>query len=208
MLIGLTGAPGAGKDSAAAVLAAAGWHTVAFADALRVEVAEAWGIDPRLLTDRAHKEHATPQLTVAAGNNAMWLRWATFQGHNLMTPRSPRWVLQAWGSFRRSQNPEHWVQHVGQWLYTVNHRAWCDKTTPNVVITDVRMHNEASWLRAQGGRLLRVHRPGAGLADASTATHESEQQHLLLHAQAEIHNDGPLCNLAAEVWRVVNGLPQ
>jgi hypothetical protein len=206
MLIGLTGAAGAGKDSVGAVLAAAGWQTVALADALRVEVAAAWGVDMRLLTDRTHKEHATPQLTVAAGANANWLRWATFQGHNLMTPRSPRWLLQQWGSFRRAGAQDYWIQHVAQCLYAVEHRAWCSSQPAYVVITDVRQHNEAAWLRARPGHLLRVHRPGTGLADATTAGHQTEVEHQQLHADGDIHNDGTLAHLASEVWRVVQGL--
>jgi hypothetical protein len=203
MLIGLTGRPGAGKDSAALVLCAAGWHSVALADALRVEVAAAWGIDPRLLTERKHKEHTTPQLAVGGGANANWLRWAAVHGHSLIAPRSPRWVMQAWGSFRRTTDPDYWVRHVGQWITWQRAQG-----AHSLVVTDVRLPNEVAELRALGGRILRVHRPDALLAPLATdtAAHASEHTAAQIEADGDIVNDGSLGDLAGEVWRAVQGL--
>lgn len=201
LLIGLTGQPDAGKDSVAAVLCAAQWRSIAFADALRVEVAGAWGIDQRLLTDRKHKESSTPQLAAGLAGNASWLRWAAVNGHSLAQPRSPRWVMQQWGTeFRRAADPLYWVKHVIYWVqYQRQHHA------VNLVVTDVRFADEAQALRSLGGRIVRVHRPGATALAADTAKHGSEQ-HGQLPADAEIHNDGPLDALGAEVWRVVHQL--
>lgn len=200
MLIGLTGAAGAGKDSVAAVLCAAQWRSQAFADALRVEIAEAFGIDQRLLTDRRHKESNTPQLAAGMASNANWLCWAAVNGHSLIQPRSPRWVLQIWGSFRRQNAPDYWVRHVTYWAQYQRQYRPC-----NLVITDVRYPNEAQALRDLGGHIVRVHRPGGAPLAPETAGHESEQ-HGALEATAEIHNDGPLEALHAEVWRVVRQL--
>lgn len=200
-LIGLTGKPGCGKDSAAAVLCAAGWKSIAFADALRVEVAATWGIDLGLLNDRRHKEHNTPQLAAGGGANANWLRWICVQGISLIEPRSPRWVLQQWGSFRRDGDPLHWVHPVTYWVqYQRQHNHQND-----LVVTDVRMANEVAALRALGGRIVRVHRTDTPALASDTAQHESER-HIALEADAEIHNDGPLSGLSAEVWRVLQQL--
>lgn len=200
MIIGLTGHAGAGKDSAAACLLACAWRSIAFADALRVEIAAAWGIDVRLLTERAAKD--TPRLTYAVGNAAHrdWLAFACMQGWNLLEPRSPRWVMQRWGEFRRSQSVDWWVQHVQVWLRTqrmANH--------PGLVITDVRMPNEAQMLRSMGGWLVRVHRPGAGLVAADTANHQSEG-HVSLHADDDIDNSGTLADLNLQVAALVQRL--
>lgn len=200
-LIGLTGHAGAGKDSAAAVLCAAGYKSIAFADALRIEVAAAWGIDVGLMNDRRHKEHNTPQLAAGAGGNANWLRWVAVQGISLIQPRSPRWVLQQWGSFRRAADPLHWVHQVTYWVqYQRQHNGQL-----GLVVTDVRMPNEAEALRALGGHIVRVHRPGHNPLATDTAQHESER-HVLLPADAEIHNDGALQDLGAEVWRALKAL--
>lgn len=138
MLIGLTGAAGAGKDSVAAILCAAQWRSAAFADALRLEISEAFAIDQRLLTDRRHKESTTPQLSAGMASNADWLRWAAVNGYSLIQPRSPRWVMQSWGSFRRQNTADYWVQHVTYWAQFQRHYQPRD-----LVITDVRYPNEA-----------------------------------------------------------------
>ncbi|HPA40374.1 MAG TPA: hypothetical protein PKV69_00045 [Candidatus Hydrogenedentes bacterium] len=70
-LVGLCGFAGAGKDTAALGLAAAGWARLAFADALRDEVAGVLGMDPdefrsKYEGDPAFKESVRP-LLVAHG---------------------------------------------------------------------------------------------------------------------------------------------
>jgi dephospho-CoA kinase len=52
-IIGLTGRAGAGKDTVADIIqSVAIVQRFAFADLLRFEAAEAWGIDPRLFQRR------------------------------------------------------------------------------------------------------------------------------------------------------------
>lgn len=200
LIIGLTGHAGAGKDSAALCLLASAWRSIAFADALRVEIAAAWGVDVRLLTDRAGKD--TPRATFAVGNanHRDWLAFACMQGWNLLEPRSPRWAMQRWGEFRRSQNADWWVRHVQVWLATQqrgNH--------PGLVVTDVRMPNEALMLRSMGGWLVRIHRPGAGLQASDTANHQSEG-HTALQVDDDIDNSGTLNDLHVQVASMVQRL--
>lgn len=199
-LIGLTGRPGAGKDEAAKVLVRAGWRSIAFADALRIEAAQAWGIDIRLFADRSAKEAPTPQLQVHWCNNVKFHAWAEHTGLDLKCPRSPRWVMQAWGTWRRSINPTHWVQYVQTWVRT--HRV---TGSHGLVVTDVRLPNEAAMLRSHGAHLVRVHRPDLPALPAETASHESELHHRLA-VDDEMHNDGDLQHLQAEVWRVIASL--
>jgi len=199
-LLGLTGHAGTGKDTVGTLLQSAGWHTSSFAAALYVEVAEHWRIDIRLLTERAIKE--VPQHALAAGavHQVDWLRWVCCHGHSLTAPRSPRWALQQWGSFRRWQRADYWVRHVQVWLdvQALQHPG------TSCVITDVRMPNEAEALRNRGGRIVRVHRPdGAAQLQPDTANHESEQ-HTQIHADADLANDGNVYDLALEVRRVVH----
>lgn len=196
-LIGLTGHAGAGKDSAAAVLVQAGWRAMAFGDALRVETAEAWHIDIGVLAHRASKESPSPRLALRYCTRAGFLAWAQAKGMDVAQPRSPRAVLQAWGTWRRALDPLHWVQPVEAWV-----RQQRRAGAPGLVITDLRMANEAAMLRECGGHLLRVHRPGLPALPPETAGHESEG-HTALLADGDIHNNGDLQHLQAEVWRVV-----
>lgn len=201
LVIGLIGRPGSGKDSCAAALAPLGFHSVAFADALRVEVAKSWRVDLRMITDRAIKEVPLPALAIGMCGEPQFVHWAMRTRHCLQAPRSPRWVLQRWGSdFRREQHPDYWVCIVRRWagrqIGVGLHR---------VVITDVRLPNEADLVRDLGGRLVRVHRPDLPPMAADTAGHSSEA-HDALVADAVIHNDASLDALQGEVQRVVGGL--
>lgn len=200
MLIGLTGPVAVGKDSAAAALCAAGWKSIAFADALRIEVSAVWSIDQRLLVDRRGKELPVNQLAAGGAANANWLRWICVNGVSLIEPRSPRWVMQQWGSFRRHADPLYWLRHVTYWVqYQRQHGV------ANLVVTDVRFNNEAEALRGLGGHIVRVHRADLAVLPADTGQHDSER-HSQLAADADIHNDGALSALGADVWRVVQQL--
>lgn len=199
-LIGLTGAAGAGKDSAAAVLQRAGWRGMAFADALRIEVSEAWGLDIRRFAERPGKDRAVPELAASYCMSKRFLTWAAYNGISLIEPRSPRWVMQTWGTFRRSGDSAYWVTQVEHWI-----RYQRSTGHPRMVITDVRLPNEAAMLRLAGGVLVRVHRPDLPALAADTAGHESEQ-HGNLRADANLHNDGDLQHLDAEVARVLHKL--
>jgi hypothetical protein len=199
VIIGLTGRPGSGKDSCAHALLPLGFRSIAFADALRAEIAQAWGVDVRMLTDRATKEVPLLALAISMCNDPRFLHWATRCGHSLYEPRSPRWVLQRWGSdFRREQDPDYWVCIVRRWagrkIGVGLHR---------IVITDVRLPNEAALVRDLGGKLVRVHRPDLPPMAADTASHSSEAHDLV--SDAVIHNDGNLDELRDEVMRVVGG---
>ena len=202
LLLGLTGHAGVGKDTVGDMLRAAGWHTTSLAAALRLEVVQAWGIDPELLTQREGKERPTPALMVARTPSPAWLQWAADQGHALIEPRSPRWALQQWGSFRRAQQPDYWIAQVHRWLAQV----WWGSPQARCVITDVRYPNEAAALRAQGGRIVRVHRPANAVTlGPDTATHDSEQ-HTQITADLDLVNDGDLYDLAIELHRLVHQL--
>jgi hypothetical protein len=198
IIIGLTGQPGSGKDTCAQALVPYGFAAVAFADALRLEVAQAWHLDLRMLTDRSTKEVTQPALAIRHCTDARFLHWAVFRGHRLHEARSPRWLMQRWGSeFRRAQDPAYWVRQVEQWIAQQRTHG-----RQRFVVTDVRLPNEADLVRRLGGYVVRVHRPELPAMAADTAGHSSEA-HGALPVDAVIHNDGSLDALAGEVHRVL-----
>lgn len=200
-IIGLTGRPGSGKDSCAEALATWGFHRVAFADALRIEVAAAWRVDMRMLTDRATKEVPLPGLAIGMCNDPQFVLWALDHDHSIHEPRSARWTLQRWGSdFRRAMDPDYWVRIVHRWA-----GRQIGIGLNRLAITDVRLPNEAAMVRHMGGWLVRVHRPDLPAMAADTASHSSEA-HGAMAVDAVIHNDGNLDELRDEVLRVVCGL--
>ena len=134
-LIGLCGAAGAGKDTAAAYLERRyGFARFAFADPLRdaaLVILQHAGVSDQWLTQRELKEHPI------AG-----LGW------------SARQLMQHLGTEGvRSLDPDAWIR-------ILQLRAGLGELdTPvadRIVITDVRFANEAAWLMERGGMLLRI----------------------------------------------------
>jgi len=167
-IIALTGQAGTGKDTAADMLVGACRFTkLAFADALRREVAEAYRLDvdgmQSLLNDRAAKETPTTRLAliecrdfgfigaVALANRAtVTHEWAT-------QARSPRQILQWWGTeYRRAQRLDYWTST----LYSHLHQLHKLDGRTRFVITDCRFENEAHLVRSVGGVVWQVDRPG------------------------------------------------
>ena len=198
LIIALTGRPGAGKDSIADVLAPQqGFVRIAFADALRREVAEAWRIDLRMLTDRPTKELELPALAAGMCSDPAFMRWVADGGDSLTAPRSPRWTLQRWASFKRQFTPDYFARIVERWIRRQLGSGWT-----RIVVTDLRDPVEEAMLRRLGAKVVRVHRPELAALPSDTAMHVSEQHHRI-KADADILNDGSMQALADAVLECV-----
>ena len=198
LIIALTGRPGAGKDSIADVLAPQqGFARIAFADALRREVCEAWRIDLRMLTDRPTKELELPALAAGMCSDPAFMRWVADGGDSLTAPRSPRWALQRWASFKRQFTPDYFARIVERWIRRQLGSGW-----NRIVVTDLRDPVEEAMLRRLGAKVVRVHRPELAAMPADTAMHVSEQHHRI-KADADILNDGSMQALADAVLECV-----
>jgi hypothetical protein len=162
-LIGLTGRAGTGKDTAAAYLCARyGFAQASFADPIRSMVLlmlEEADIDHGWLTVRWLKEAEIPELGTSA-----------------------RALMQTIGTeCGRMLNRDIWVNHLQRRLGLPE-----QPVHDRVVISDVRMFNEAAWVRRQGGTLLRLSRMQAD----AVRGHASEASIEHLAADHDISNDG------------------
>lgn len=177
-LIGLLGKARSGKDSVAAVLTADhGYTRVAFADPLK---RAALALDPLIYVETGcwsdpEEERYLRQIVDELG----WERAKD-------TYPQVRETLQKLGSAIRELDPDFWLDAA---LDTI------EDTPGPVVITDVRYPNEADAIRARGGVLVRVLRPGL----VSTDQHASEVALDRYPADRYLHNDGTLDDLAVEV---------
>ena len=200
-IIGLTGPAGCGKDTVAQLLAThLGFRQMAFADALRGEVCEAFGIDQSLLTRRDTKEVPTPALAlercnslgfvgamVAHANTAPAV-WPDF----MQEARSPRQIMQRWGTdYRRQHTGEHY------WTRTLTHRIHTQQQGHQWrhVVSDVRFQNEADAIRALGGVIWQIKRPGLQL----DTSHISETDGSEFAPDAVINNRHDIRHLQAVV---------
>jgi len=191
LIIALTGYPDVGKDTVAGILAPRhGFRRIAFADALRAEVCEAWRIDERMLTHRPTKELPLPALAAGMCGDAAFARWCADSGESLTEPRSPRWVMQTWATFQRRFSPAYYARLVARWIDRQVGSGW-----NRIVVSDLRDEVEEEMLRAMGAKVIRVHRLDARRLDGATAAHISEE-HGRIQADADIVNDGSLAALA------------
>ena len=177
LIIAFAGLAGTGKDTAAAHLVQRyGFLQAAFADPIRsmaLILMEEAGIDAAWLTERALKESPMPGLGVSA-----------------------RALLQTLGTeVGRHLSPDLWTRHMGlrlglapaTYAAEAQGRLWPKQPVHDrIVISDCRFENEAAWVGAHGGTVIRLHRHQAG----EVRNHASEAQVLSLPADVDIHNHG------------------
>lgn len=176
-VIGLTGPLGSGKDTVADLLTThCGAHKMAFADALRAEIVEAFCIEHIYLTRRETKEHPLSALALARCLDTAFTGRMLINHQlqhpgtelDLDAPRSPRQIMQWWGTeYRRAATPGYWVSKAAQHIRW-RHQAMRDRL---IVITDVRFQDEANLVRALGGQIWQIKRPGC---DVAAGAHVSE----------------------------------
>jgi hypothetical protein len=177
MLIGLTGAPGCGKDTLAQKMMEHDvYERYRFADPIK-NMLKQLHIREDVWEDHDQKETALP-----------WLG------------RSPRYLAQTlgteWG--RNTVNPEIWVLMAkGRW-HVVNAGG-----EGRMVIPDVRFPNEAKWIVEAGGFLLRIKRPDNG-HEVDNPEHASELGFPPSLCHASVVNDGTLDELRDKAWDVIN----
>lgn len=170
IIIGMAGHAGAGKDVAARYLVSRyGFVQAAYADPIRDMAAllfEQIGVPDAYLRHRAMKERPLPELGF-----------------------SPRALMQVLGTeVGRSLSADLWVRHLELRLGLQPHGG---PVHDRIVISDVRFPNEVAWLRAKGGKVVRLTRPQA---QGQARAHVSET------ALADMTPDYDVLNDSATEW--------
>lgn len=207
-ILGLSGAKGSGKDSFANVLVRDhGFVRIGFADSLYQEVAHAYSTTVEELGRRDLKETAQPRFAPAMCKDSDFvevlreLETRAGRRFDMGIPMSPRAVLQLWGAeYRRKQDPLYWLHQVQTKISAL------PRSTPGIVITDVRYRNEATLIHQMGGQILRVVRDVIDQAMAQArerkeawAVHDSETEMLDWKFDGYIDNNGSLEDLVSQV---------
>jgi energy-coupling factor transporter ATP-binding protein EcfA2 len=105
-------------------------------------------------------------------------------------------ICQGWGAYRRRQDPDYWI------------KAWERAAPARVIVPDTRHHNEADYIKANGGLLVSVFGDSHWVDDVRSMAHESERHARELAARAHrvVYNTGSLQVLreqAAELAAVI-----
>ncbi len=173
-LVGFTGRMGSGKSSAADMLVKHGFNQVSFAGPLKEMARE-------LL--RYGFGYSEQDIDFYLDNKEWQLPYVGC---------SMRHLLQTLGT--------EWGRNLikqSLWLDSAKLRFKCIDYA-DVVVDDVRFGNEAAMIRAAGGLIIHLRRPGG-----SAVQHVSEFPVSVHEGDVVIVNDGSLCDLFAKVNKAV-----
>ena len=199
IIVALTGPAGAGKDTVADYLAKHhGYTKLAFADALRDEIGRAFDVSIRLLTQRETKEHPMSALALrrCMDNEFVNRIWVHLDKLDLSAPRSPRQIMQWWGTeYRRANNPHYWLDAFTT-RFVRAHRDGQNR----FVVTDVRNANEAELLRELGASLWQITRPGF---EPQPGSHSSETTGAEFNPDHQLVNNHSITHLHKQAYALV-----
>ena len=201
LLVGMAGRAGAGKDTCAAILASAhACATLAFADAVRAELAKAFGVDVRLFTDRRLKESPTLELALKRCADLTFVDLVMAAGIGMTYEKaiSPRTAMRLWGTeYRRTHcGGDYWLSRAHERIEVLHREGW-----RRIVITDVRFLNEAKFVQMIGGEVWRIRRQ---LSDQVDAAHQSEMQVESISPNRTLHNDSTVSALVHDALQAFN----
>lgn len=179
ILIGFTGPPGAGKDTAFKIL-----HALLFPE---------WNIRRYSFADPI-RHIADQMMSLPRGEHRFWEaelkdeKLEAFNGH------TPREMLIDLGMMGRKYRPDIWI-------YLAIERIMNEK--PDVaVITDVRFDNEGAKLRSMGAEIIEIRRLGHDY----DATRRSESGEAVKYATRTLLNPGHMAGFQHIVedawWRI------
>lgn len=216
MLLGVSGFAGSGKDTVADFLTQdLRFNKVALADPLKricrdvyaFTDEQLWG--PSQFRNTPDPRYPRPCRACGGGDSSLPCALCGNTGKTFLTTRE---ALQRLGTeWGRECYPNTWVDLAIRTAKTLLRGGPIEysqqyglitldaspRTTSGVAIPDVRFRNELTAIRAAGGKVIRVFRPGAGL-DGSGALHLSETEQAGIHDSefdAVIQNTGTLEDL-------------
>lgn len=167
-IIGLCGQAGSGKDTCADLIVARsprGVVKLAFADPLKEEVSQSFGIDPIFLHAQELKCIKYGSLAIHRSADIHFIDRMKEIGEDIHCLRSPRQIMQLWGTeYRRADDRDYWTEKMLSYIHA--HIGYGQKI---FVLSDVRFVNEAQLVLNCGGTLIMVKR-----GSDKSASHESE----------------------------------
>ncbi|UQA94939.1 deoxynucleotide monophosphate kinase family protein [Streptomyces halobius] len=184
--IALIGKARSGKDTAAAEFSRHAAYThLAFADELKAALTR---LNPLVNSCCCYEDY---HLVDALEDHGGW------EGAKSLP--EVRRLLQEYGQAIRERDPDFWVRPV-----QAQARQGTEWNLP-CIVTDVRYANELAALRQEGAVVVRVDRPGAGLA-GQAGEHDSETELDGVEPDHVLNNGGTLDEFQANVRALLTQL--
>ncbi|MDD3759156.1 MAG: hypothetical protein PHN76_13500 [Advenella sp.] len=194
IVIGLAGRARAGKNTVAEILQSidSGFCQCAFADALRVEVIDAFRVSSDLFNNDDLKERKDLALAIVRCDDVEFIDRMTALGHNLIAPRTPREIMQLWGTeYRRNQDSYYWIDRLSAFIHEQ-----IKSGARKFVVTDVRFEDEAQFIKQMNGSVWLIQR---NQSDSKPAGHKSEHIQDISCIDKIITNNRDLFSLTCQV---------
>lgn len=225
-LIGLAGPARVGKDTVADYLVENhGFLKFSFSDALYREVAKAFDVSEDALRRDDLKEEPAQWLALKRCDDGAFIgaclaeqgfsmsKYARLEDLNadkedfVAEPRSPRWILQRWGTaYRRAQDPDYWIKRADEFVQTYL-EAVARGDIPNaggLVNTSVRFQNEYDYIRSNNGEVWHIFRREAEAKHLGT--YASEKRLEIKDADRAIYNNSSIDRLRTATSLLAQGM--
>lgn len=180
MLVAITGKAGAGKDTAAeALIRGLGFSPTAFAEPLKESCMFKFGLSHDDVFTQEGKKRFVPEWNKTVGE--------------ILQKEGTEATKSFWG-------PDFWVRR-----WDMTRKSFIEAGQPDLVITDCRFDEEAEFIIALGGIVIRITRADAPALEGRDPNHASERgiKESLIYASLE--NDGSIAELRSKLINVVNG---
>lgn len=196
-IVGILGEKGHGKDTFAKFVMAetTDFRTTHFAESLKYQCAEIWGLTEAQMHDPQIKEAALPA-PIVMDEQIEAMRRLTGLDIPLAgkIAHSPREIMQFYGTeYVRAAQDDYWIEQVRKNI----------RRGGSVLIPDTRFPNEAKAIRELGGILIKIVRVDLV---RSGDTHKSEVMQASIVPDVTVHtSEGALRNSVAVAKAVAKG---
>lgn len=189
VLVAITGLMGSGKDTAASIFLKDGFVRRSFAGPLK-EIGILFGFTQSQIYGTQEDKLEINKEWGVSGRHFLQ-KFGTEVGRNYLPQAIPDMKMN---------DQTIWIRLMD--IYCNQH------PEEDIVITDLRFHDEAKMVKARGGKIIKIERPSSDKDTGQHTLHASERDIPDIEADYTIVNDGTLdefLNMVTKVYYMIEG---
>jgi hypothetical protein len=189
VLVAITGLMGSGKDTAAAIFLKNGFVRRSFAEPLK-EIGIIFGFTQSQIYGTQEDKLEINKEWGVSGRHFLQ-KFGTEVGRDYLPQAIPDMKMN---------DQTIWIRLMD--IYCNQH------PEEDIVITDLRFHDEAKMVKARGGKIIKIERPSSDKDTGQHTLHASERDIPDIEADYTIVNDGTLdefLNMVTKVYYMIEG---